>query len=229
MKGFIFGLAAFSLLCTGVHAAADRMDDHIAGGVEAIDALFDGLFARFDLTRPLADVIDANVITRAGRAVALVWELVLDLLLGAQVFAFEQKAFGRGRLRQIIKHMEQEARRARAVSGRSLVVFLRPAFAAAFVLAGAGAVARVVQASVSLSLHSSVLAKVCALFTLGACLIILGVDAVAAAFGRARDERKTDSVWRPRSLRRELVVSAIALPLVYLALFEALSLQAFVR
>ncbi len=234
VRAFLFGLAAFSLLCTGVHAAADVLDDRIAAGVEVIDSAFDALLGRFEWTRPLCDVVDSELITRVGRAVALIWELVLDLLLGAQVFRHERHELDRERLRAVLQQVLRETRRLRITGPKPAIVFLRPLFAAIFVLTGAAAVGRLTQGGVTLSLRHSLpgvaaaLGQISGIAVLGACLAVLGIDAILAAFVRARDERRGARLLLPPA-RMEIYVALCAAPLAWLALSEALSLGAFLR
>jgi hypothetical protein len=69
--------------------------------------------------------------------------------------------------------------------------------------------------------------QIAGLLVLGACLVVLGVDAVAAAFSRA--SRKDDGLLFVRTWRSELWVAALGLPLGWLAIFEATSIGAFLR
>lgn len=233
LRAFLYGLAAFCLVCMGVHAAADCIDDRIAHGVESIDAFIDGFFGRFDLTRPLVDAVGARGITQFGRAVAFVWELMLDLLVGLSVFAFERKKDARESISAIAREIAQRTQQARSEGARVLAMLVRPVLGACFVLAGSAATGRIVQGGVTLGLRglfggaAPTFGQIAGLLVLGSCLVVLGVDAVAAAFSRA--SRKDDGLLFVRTWRSELWVAVAGLPLAWFALFEATALGGFVR
>ncbi|MCC6805913.1 MAG: hypothetical protein IT381_00700 [Deltaproteobacteria bacterium] len=233
MRAWLYGLGAFCLLAMGVHAAADCIDDRIAQGVEGIDAFIDGFFARFDLTRPLVDAIGTRGITRFGRAVAFLWELALDLLVGLSVFAFERRKDTRDSLAAIYKEIAKRTQQARSEGARVMAMLVRPVLGACFVLAGSAAVGRIVQGGVTLGLRgwfggaAPALGQILGLCVLGACLVVLGVDAIAAAFSRA--SRKDEPILFVRTWKSELWVAGLGLPLAWFALFEATALGGFLR
>lgn len=233
MRAYIYGLAAFSLVCMGVHAAADCIDDRIAAGVESIDVFIDGFLARFDLTRPLVDVVGARGITTFGRGVAFVWELAVDLLVGLSVFAFERKKDTKESISAIAKEIARRTQQAKDRGARVLAMLVRPLLGASFVLAGSAGVGRIVQGGIALGLRdwfgsaASALGQIAGLLVLGSCLVVLGVDAVAAAFQRA--SRRDDSLVFVRTWKSELWVMILGVPLGWFALVEATAIGAFLR
>ncbi len=233
MRAWLYGLAAFSLVCMGVHAAADSVDDRIAAGVESIDGAIDGLLARFDLTRPLVDVVGARGITTFARGAAFIWELIVDFLVGLSVFAFEKKKQTRDSFSAIAKEIVRQTQGLQAHGARRIAMLVRPSLGACFVLAGSAAVGRIVQGGVTLRLQSLLgsgapaLGQIFGLCVLGACLVVLGVDAVAASFQRA--SKRDPSALLVPTWRSELWVCLTGLPLGYFALFEATAIGAFLK
>lgn len=230
-------LAAFSLVAIGVHAGADCVDDRLLRAATSIDQRLDELFAKWNLTAPLVDVVTVSTLTKASRAAAMVLELLLDVSVGLSVFAYETKSnanTGFPNTMQRVAALQMQARQRWRAQRRhqapELIANLtRPLLALVFVLAGANAVGRLTQATVELSLLHKLgslavlLGRLCGLWALGACLVVLGVDAVAAALSNTED----DSMRESRTLQRELSVLALAALPAYLALTESISLGAY--
>jgi hypothetical protein len=126
--------------------------------VDRVDAFFDAIFSSWSVTAPLVDLVGLAQRTVFARGVALVWELCADFLLALPMLGYEERevagevALARGLLRQ-----------------RPDLRVVRPLAVLATSVAGALSVARMVQGSVQLALHSGAPASVAAaavLFTL---------------------------------------------------------------
>ncbi len=133
------GLAA--LVAAGVHAAADRVDDHLLKGLLALDAWADGWLARWDWTAAGVRLVEAREATLAARALALAWELAVDAFLALPLL-------GVGPLRlEAWQRLRREPTPMRV---------LRPLETAVFALGGSYAVARLVEATLFQGLSGGV-------------------------------------------------------------------------
>lgn len=138
------GLCA--LMAIGAHAAADAMAEQVLFLVDRADALFDALFSRWPVTAPLVDVIGVTQRTWVARGLALVWELAADWLLALPLLDYQEREGA------------DELKRARSLLRRPSPRLLRALPALPVALAGARAIARLLQSSLLHFPHLSLLA-----------------------------------------------------------------------
>jgi hypothetical protein len=145
-------LGLCALCAVGAHAAADVMGDRIYSVVDAIDAFFDGIFARWSVTAPLVDLVGLPQRTFFARGIALVWELSADALLALPLLDYRERS------------ATDEWTLSVAMLRRRPSLKLLPPIAMLFLgFAGAEAVARMVQGSL---LHFALVAKLLGAATL---------------------------------------------------------------
>ena len=177
-------LGLCALAAVGAHAAA----------ADRAGAFFDSIFARWSLTAPLVELIGPAQRTWLARAVALSWELAGDALLAVPLLNYQERAAA------------EELRLSRALL-RPPARLLRPAAMALIALAGARAVARLLQGSL---LHFAVIGRLAAAAALVALLAVLLPRAVFRSLESA-----------PSQTRRAALELIVLAPL---ALAAALSL-----
>ena len=153
------GLCA--LVALGAHAAADVVSGQVLWLVDRVDAFFDAIFSTWSLTTPLVDLVGLEQRTIFARGAALVWELCADFLIALPMIGYDEREvagevpLARGLLRK-----------------RPSLRSFRPLAVLATSIAGARSVARMVQGSVQLALHSSALAFVAGAIALLALLVL---------------------------------------------------------
>ena len=156
-------LGLCALVAVGAHGAADVVGDRVLWCVDRVDALFDWIFSQWSVTAPLVDLVGLSQRTFFARGVALVWELIADALIAVPLLNYEEReaakewAIARALLRK-------------KPTPRRLV---RPIATALVAVAGACAVARMVQGSVELTFHAPVLSHLLAAAALLTLLILL--------------------------------------------------------
>ncbi|HLL54771.1 MAG TPA: hypothetical protein VK447_14555 [Myxococcaceae bacterium] len=219
-RWMLLPLGLMALVAVGVHAAADTLDDRLLLVIERADAWLDGLLSGWSATQGWVDAVGPEQRVRAARWLALAWELSVDLVLALPVLAY--RAPGEG---------GAGAKPFRVQPAPMLV--LRPLATAAVCLAGACAVARMVEGAFYLSMldalgpQASPASRGLALAALGGVLLTLGWRAVTGSFQDARDAIEGDS---PRAaLVRGLWGSALAVPLAVAALLDASPVFSFFR
>jgi len=229
-----------ALIAVGVHAAADTLDDRLLSLVDLMDAAFDRLVGASTLTEGWVDLITLEQRTVIARALALAWELSADLVLALPALGYrESKAREEEPWR---KYLQQDTRPTwRQLLSRSLrkptvLRWTRPLATAAVVLAGACAVARLVQGSVYLSWRellgdgaADAAARGLALGALAGILVTLGWRAVLRNLQHAdtASEQNVRSRWQ--ALSYGLVGSMVAVPLALAAALDASPVLSFLR
>src|SRR3954469_23700330 len=137
-----FGMCA--LVAVGAHTAADVVGDKVLWVVDRLDALFDAIFSSWSVTAPLVDLVGLSQRTFFARAAALTWELLADALIALPLLGYDEREAADEWIRaRLILQKKPTARR-----------LARPIATALVAVAGACSVARMVQGSVQLSLHS---------------------------------------------------------------------------
>lgn len=230
------GLVA--LIAVGVHAAADVVDDRILWVVDHADALFDALAGRFHATASLVDLIGLEQRVKIARSVALVWELVADVILCWPAFGYREKDArkpmllessleGTGGFRQLFR---------RAVLRPTTMRVFRPLAVGLVALAGGCAVARMVQGAVYLSSRgvlgdgpAGFLGRSLALVALAAVLYALGWRAVLRTLQDADFWSEEGGPSRQVAFWRGLPATAAVIPLAFAALLGATPLLSFFR
>jgi hypothetical protein len=234
-RGAFMPLGLFALVAVGVHAAADLADDKVLALVDALDAWADGWLARWDATASWVDRIGPLQRTIIARAVALTWELAVDVFVAVPQLGYSEAdeheakfSFRKETWRTLFARVNQQPTPMRLV--RPLVTFV-------FAGGAAYAVARLVESTLFVALQGGVatpeVAEVLArVFGAGAIVLVLashGWRAVLRALEHA------DAACEERAKRAKspwvtgLWGSVLSFPLAVALLLEAHNLLALVR
>ncbi|MBU8897690.1 hypothetical protein KRR26_18905 [Corallococcus sp. M34] len=232
-------LGLLALVAVGVHAAADTLDDRLLWAVDRADAAFDHVVGRWDATAFLVDWVSLAQRTRIARALALAWELSADLLLALPALGYRERAPATGAEAWRAALGQEASPSWRALWRRCLrqptpMRWIRPLATAAVALAGACAVARLVQGTVYLSWRelmgdgaANVAARGLAVGALGGVLTSLGWRAVL------RNLQHADAVCAAESGRRAwtrgLFGCALVVPLAIAAVADGSPVLSFLR
>lgn len=238
-----------ALIAVGVHAAADTVDDRLLWLVQSLDAWLDASFARVDFMQSWVDKIGSREQTLTARGFTLVWELLADFVLAVPLLGYREgmpSAFKRDTWRTLVQRLNRQPTPMR---------ILRPAFTGIFALAGAYAIARMVDGALFISIRAGVapdswaqpLARAIAFLAFLHVSIALGWRAVLRALQHADASctpvdaevtaaEKLALLTGQQKLRSKkspwtvgLIGSAIAAPLALAALLDALPLLSFFR
>jgi hypothetical protein len=213
-----------ALLAVGIHAAADVLSDQLLTLVDGVDALFDALFSRWSVTAPLVDLVGLSERTLLARSTALVWELLAGLLVAFPALGYDET--------------EGELQRGLSTAKRlwarpSLLPVTRVPFTAAFALAGACSVARLVHGSVFSSLRflgqGGMLASFAALLVLVGVLAAIGWRAGLHELGRTQALAEKRARTPRQRLLHGLVSAALLSPLALAAVSRAAPVASFFR
>ncbi|MGV3624245.1 MAG: hypothetical protein ACO1OB_25730 [Archangium sp.] len=154
LRWLFMPLGLFALVAVGVHAAADVVDDSILRGVEWLDAMFDGVLAKFDSTAPWVNRIDSKERTVIARGVAFSWELCVDFFVALPALGYGERdanerkfAVTRETWRTLLARLNQQPTPMRLI---------RPVVTAIFVFGGAYAVSRLVESTLFVGLVGDV-------------------------------------------------------------------------
>jgi len=229
-----------ALIAVGVHAAADTLDERLLSLVDAVDSAFDRLVGASTLTEGLVDLITLEQRTLIARALALAWELSVDLVLALPALGYRESK--RTEEEPWRKYLQQDTRPtwrmlfARFLRKPTTLRWTRPLATAAVVVAGACAVARLIQGTVYLSGRNllgegaaDVTARGLALGALVGILATLGWRAVLRNLQDAdtASEELVRNRWQAFSFG--LVGSALAVPLALAAALDAAPVFSFLR
>ncbi|AGC43685.1 hypothetical protein MYSTI_02369 [Myxococcus stipitatus DSM 14675] len=233
-------LGLLALVAVGVHAAADTLDDRLLSWVDRADAAFDGWVGQYDLTAPMVEWVSLELRTRIARVLALTWELAADLVLALPALGYREASAARPAeaWRAAMEGpKEQPSWRAlwlRCVRRPTPMRWLRPLATAAVVVAGACAVARLLQGTVYLSWRELMGDRVAdwgarglALGALVGVLSTLGWRAVLRNLQHA-DTACAQETGR-RAFTRGLLGCVVVVPLAVAAALEASPLWSFFR
>ncbi len=147
-------LGLFALVSVGVHAAADVIDEHLLTLVDGLDAWADARLAAFEATAAWVDRVGPFERTVVARALALAWELAVAVLVAAPQLGYRELNEVERRLSWV-----KDAWRApwlRLLRAPTPARLLRPAVTAVFAAGGAYALARLVEATLFVTLQSDV-------------------------------------------------------------------------
>ena len=219
-------LGLLTLIAVGVHAATDALDDRLLLLVDAADARFDALVGGFALTAPLVDVLSLERRTTLARLLALVWELAADVVLALPALGYWEEESPTS-WRPLLS---------RCVRTPTTLRWLRPLATAFVVVAGACAVARLVQGTVFLAWRelfgervAEGVARALALAVIGGLLWRLGARAVLRNLQHADARSLEQSPGFVRAVGTGLVGSVLVVPLALAAALDASPLVSFVR
>lgn len=231
----------FCLIAVGVHAAADTLDERILWVVDRADAAMDGLFGAFALTEGWVDWVDLHDRTTLARGLTLLWELSADLVLALPALGYREEKTGRP-LRGFAGMVGTPTRRWRemfrdVVRRPTVLRVTRPLATVAVVLAGACAVARMVQGALYLGSRELIgdglagpAARIVAIGALVGVTVTFGLRAVLRNLQHADAiaEQSPHAPWL-RHFTRGTVGSAIVVPLAVAAILGAVPLLSFFR
>ncbi|MCP3097253.1 hypothetical protein LZ198_00035 [Myxococcus sp. K15C18031901] len=234
-------LGLLALVAVGVHAAADTLDDRLVWLVDRADATFDAWVGASDFTASWVEWVSLETRTRIARGLALAWELAADLVLALPALGYREATAPRPAeaWRAALEAREAETPSWRALWTRCLrkptpMRWLRPLATAAVVVAGACAVARLLQGTVYLSWRelmgdriADVAARVLALGALGGVLGTLGWRAVLRNLQHA--DAACASERGSRAFTRGLLGCVVVVPLAVAAALDASPLLSFLR
>jgi hypothetical protein len=234
-------LGLLALIAVGVHAAADTLDDRLLSWVDRVDAIFDRLVGASRVTEGLVDLISLEQRTLIARALALAWELSVDVALALPALGYrESKASLEEEPWR--KYLQQDLRPtwrplfARLLRKPTTMRWTRPVATAAVVLAGACAVARLIQGTVYLSWRellgegvADMVARGLALGGLVGILATLGWRAVLRNLQHADTASEANVRNRLQALSYGLMGSALAVPLALAAVRDASPVLSFLR
>jgi hypothetical protein len=220
VRWIYFPFAVMALLAVGVHAAADALDQRVLWAVDHLDAAFDAVFGRFELTASWVHWIDLDDRVRIARLVALAWELAGDWVLAIPVLGFG-----------IDDEVSLVAQAKEVVRRPTVLRVTRPLCALALSFAGANAVAAMVHGSLFVGFRALLCRSAALLFSgvigLGVLAALLLAFAGPAAVGHLR---RADAFAREpaakylREVHRGLVGSVILIPLALMAALQAVAL-----
>ncbi|MBS2022544.1 MAG: hypothetical protein JST92_09050 [Deltaproteobacteria bacterium] len=209
-------LAMAALVAVGVHAAADVLDDQFLALADRADAIFDGFVSRWELTRPLVDLVDLEERTWFARALALSFELFADLVVALPMLGYDEKLDEWRRLKELLQ---------RAGKRPTLLRVTRAPIALALCLAGVFGTRRLVSGQLFVSLRhlfgaggASGIGRIAGIlvFAVIATSIAWRVFIRALEYADARSEPRT-----PRTILAGLVPTLFLLPLAWAAIFRA--------
>lgn len=224
-------LGLLALIAVGVHAAADIVDDQLLWIVDQAHAAFGGLFG--------VELVGFEQRVMLARGVALLWELAVDLILALPALGYHEREARRGRLELTVEPDRPHAffeMAKRIYTQPTTLRIIRPLASAAIVLAGACAVARMVQGQVYLSSRALIgdgiaglAARTLALVALGLVLYALGWRAVLRNLEHADELSRQGGGARRQALTQGLLGSLLVLPLAWAALKDASPMLSFFR
>ena len=233
-------MGLLALVAVGVHSAADTLDDRLLAVVDRADAAFDSLAGRYDVTAPMVEWLSLEVRTRLARMLALAWELAADLVLALPALGYrEEQAPKPAEAWKMALGTEAARPSWRALWTRCLrrptpMRWLRPLATAAVALAGACAVARLVQGTLYLSSRELMgdgvadgVARGLAGATLVGVLASLGWRVVLRNLQHA--DAACEAEGGKGALRRGLVGCAVVVPLAVAAAVDASPVLSFLR
>ncbi len=231
-------LGLLALIAVGVHAAADTLDDRLLAVVDAVDAAFDRVVGRYDLTAPLVDLLSLERRTSLARLLALAWELTADVVLALPALGYREEAaleLAPGRTFRVEPRGTWLAMLARCVRRPTTMRWIRPLATALVAVAGACAVARLVQGTVYLSWRELLgddvangVARGLALAALVGLLWRVGWRAVLRNLQHADTACEAQRGFA-RAFAYGLPGSALMVPLALAAALDASPLLSFVR
>jgi hypothetical protein len=218
-------LGLLALVAVGVHAAADSVDDRIRWLIEQLDAALDGVFADFELTRSWVDAIGSVERTHIARALALLWEVAVDVTVAVPALGYLEES---ERAPLINPAKTWRAQLERLSKKPTPMRIIRPVATGVFAVAGAYAIARMVESSLYLALRGGVvpddvngpIARLFALGAMGLVLATLGWRAVLRALQHADELCEKRKGRRLGPLTAGLVGSALCAPLALAAAID---------
>lgn len=232
LRWLFLPLGLFALLAVGIHVAADTVCDRLLWVADRCTEAWDHAMATFDLTSPLVGAISFSARTRLARGIALLWELAADLVVALPALGYHENQRPLG----LRDPDGWKSLLERMVTRPTTLRIFRPVETLAFALAGACAVAKMVQAELYLDLRglfgdggASPVARFSALLALGAVGAALGIRAVQRALQHADARSELDARTRATRFTVGLIGSMLVLPLAVAAIVDGAPLLGFFR
>lgn len=218
-------LGLLALVAVGVHAAADSVDDRLRWLIEQLDAAMDGVFADFEATRHWVDAIGSVERTHAARGLALLWELAVDVAIALPLLGYLEES---ERAPLINPTQTWRAQLERLNKKPTPMRIIRPVVAGVFVVAGAYAIARMVESTLFIALRNGIVpdgingpaARIAALAAMILVLASLGWRAVLRSLQHADQHCEKRAGKKAGPLTAGLIGSALALPLAIAAAID---------
>ena len=226
LRWLFLPLAMAALLAVGVHAAADVLSDQFLTLVDRVDALFDALFSQWSVTAPLVDLVGLSERTFLARGAALSFELFADALVALPALGFAERADEAARTKELLE---------RAWRRPATLPLTRAPFAAAFALAGACTVARLLHGNVFALLRPLVgsgaqaVAGFCSLLALALVLVAVAWRAALRALEHALEASEQTARTRRQRITKGLFSALLLAPLALAAVARASPLRSFFR
>jgi hypothetical protein len=224
-------LGLFALICVGIHAAADIVDDKLLRAVEWLDVSLDGLLAQSETTAAWVNRIDSRERTLIARALALAWELAVAFFVALPALGYDELdeterrfVFQRETWRTLLQRVNRQPTPMRV--GRPLVTLV-------FVVGGAYFVSKLVESTLFVGLVGDVapaevaapLARVLAGLAMALVLFSHGWRAVL----RALQHADAACVASTRPWTTGLWGTVLSFPLAVALVLDAEALLSFFR
>jgi len=228
-------LALFALIAVGVHAAADTVDDRLLRLIDGLDEVADRLLGAWSFTRSWVDAVGAAERTSIARGLTLVWEIAADVVLAFPAFGYREQEPAIAPARADLLSRPWFALLRRAWREPTTLRLSRLFASASMALAGACAVARMIQGAVYLSarplLTGSIAASLGRVLAIGVLIGILATVGWRAVLRnlQAADQRSREARGARQALLHGLLGAAISVPLAIAALADASPVLSFFR
>src|SRR5262249_34429640 len=227
-------VALFALIAVGVHAAADTVDDRLLWLIDRLDELADRLLGAWSVTQSWVDAVGAEERTSIARGIMLVWEIAADVVLALPAFGYQEQ-LSAAPVPGGLSSRPWFALLRRALREPSTLRLSRLFASASMVVAGACAVAKMIQGAIYLSARPLVKSPMAA--SVGRGLAIAVAIGILATVGwravlrnlQAADQRSKGARGPRDALLQGLVGAAITVPLAVAALADASPVLSFFR
>lgn len=225
-------LGLLALVAVGVHAAADSVDDRLRWVIDQLDAAADGVFADFEFTRAWVEAIGSVERTHISRALAFLWELAVDFTIALPALGYLEET---ERAALINPTQTWRAQLQRLNKKPTPMRIIRPAVTAIFSVAGAYAIARMIESSLFIALKNGIvpdqingpLSRFMALAGMLLVLSALGWRVVLRSLQHADAECEKRATKRAGPFTAGLIGSALALPLAVAVVLDTPLLSFF--
>jgi hypothetical protein len=230
-------LGLCALVAVGAHAAADTVDAKLLWAIDSLQAQWDAFWTSWSWGTHLASPLGLSARTQVARGVTLVWELGADLVLALPMLRYRE--VGSGEPLRIAEVLAAQRQSLRAVAERvrrrpSTLTLSRAPLTALIALAGACALARLVEGTVYVGLHGETLESAASAWSRFAAIVALGLVCVTLGWRatlQSLASADAASEGRPASERwtAGLLGTLWVLPLALAAALDASPVLSFFR